>query len=160
VAYNPVNPNGQATSANSAPVVVASDQSAIPVTANAGTNLNTSALALESGGNLAAVRTDIDYRFSGGKTSYAAVLNTSGNNVVITPAAGKRIRIFWVSFIPNTDNLNANLVTVKYTAGITMYVGYAMAHWELFTGAADDSVTVNLNTTEPVAITIHYQEIT
>ena len=59
---------GQKTSANSIPVVVASDQSAVPVsgtfwqttqpvsgtvTANAGTNLNTSALALESGGNLA-----------------------------------------------------------------------------------------------------------
>lgn len=32
MAYNPQNPNGQATSANSAPVVVASDQSAIPAT--------------------------------------------------------------------------------------------------------------------------------
>lgn len=30
------------------------------VTANAGTNLNTSALALESGGNLAAIKTDVD----------------------------------------------------------------------------------------------------
>src|SRR5262245_41129446 len=54
---------GQKTSANSIPVVVASDQSAVPVsgtfwqvtqpvsgtvTANAGTNLNTSALALET----------------------------------------------------------------------------------------------------------------
>ena len=59
---------GQKTSANSIPVVVASDQSAVPVmgtfypatqpvsgtvTANAGTNLNTSTLALETGGNLA-----------------------------------------------------------------------------------------------------------
>src|SRR5476651_385587 len=33
MAYIPPNPNGQATSANSAPVVVASDQSAIPVSA-------------------------------------------------------------------------------------------------------------------------------
>lgn len=36
MAFNPVNPNGQATSANSAPVVVASDQSAIPITDNSG----------------------------------------------------------------------------------------------------------------------------
>lgn len=48
MAYNPNNSNGQKTSANSAPVVLASDQSAIPVTANAGTNLNTSALALDA----------------------------------------------------------------------------------------------------------------
>lgn len=32
MAYNPQNPNGQTTSANSAPVVLASDQSAIAVT--------------------------------------------------------------------------------------------------------------------------------
>src|SRR5580658_8611382 len=63
---------GQKTSANSIPVVVASDQSAVPVsgtfwqttqpvsgtvTANAGTNMSTSALALESGGNLATIAT-------------------------------------------------------------------------------------------------------
>lgn len=41
VSYNPQNPNGQATSTNSSPVVIASDQSAVPIsgtiTANAGT---------------------------------------------------------------------------------------------------------------------------
>ncbi len=31
MSYNPQNPNGQATSANSSPVVIASDQSAVPV---------------------------------------------------------------------------------------------------------------------------------
>ena len=36
MAYNPNNPNGQATSANSAPVVIASDQSAVPVSDNGG----------------------------------------------------------------------------------------------------------------------------
>jgi hypothetical protein len=61
---------GQKTSANSIPIVIANDQSAVPVsgtfwqttqpvsgtvTANAGTNLNTSTLALETGGNLATV---------------------------------------------------------------------------------------------------------
>lgn len=39
---------GQKTMANSFAVVIASDQAAIPVTASAGTNLNTSALALET----------------------------------------------------------------------------------------------------------------
>lgn len=34
MAYNPSNPNGQATMANSEPVVIASDQSSIPVTVN------------------------------------------------------------------------------------------------------------------------------
>ena len=34
MSYNPSNPNGQATSANSAPVVLASDQSAVPISDN------------------------------------------------------------------------------------------------------------------------------
>lgn len=36
MAYNPSNPNGSATSANSAPVVIASDQAAVPITDNGG----------------------------------------------------------------------------------------------------------------------------
>lgn len=36
MAYNPQNPNGQATAANSSPVVLASDQSAVPITDNSG----------------------------------------------------------------------------------------------------------------------------
>lgn len=66
--------NGQSTMSASVPVVIASDQSAVPVsgtfwqatqpvsgsvTANAGTNLNTSALAVESGGNLASANTHL-----------------------------------------------------------------------------------------------------
>ena len=71
MAYKKTNPNGQATMENSEPVVLASDHSDIKitldgetitgtVTANAGTNLNTSALALESGGNLASIKTNTD----------------------------------------------------------------------------------------------------
>lgn len=52
--------DGQETMANSLSVAIASDQSAVPVTANAGTNLNTSLLALESGGNLAAILAALD----------------------------------------------------------------------------------------------------
>jgi hypothetical protein len=36
MAYNPNNPNGSATSANSAPVVIASDQAAVPINDNGG----------------------------------------------------------------------------------------------------------------------------
>ena len=39
MAYNPNNPNGQATGANSAPVVLASDQTTVPVKVTDGTNV-------------------------------------------------------------------------------------------------------------------------
>ncbi len=40
MAYNPTNPNGQATMANSEPVVIASDQSAVPVSGTVTANLS------------------------------------------------------------------------------------------------------------------------
>lgn len=51
MAFNPNNPNGQATSANSQPVVIASDQSAIPVSnPSLVSTLNSSTAALGIGG--------------------------------------------------------------------------------------------------------------
>ncbi len=54
--------------------------SAVPVTANAGTNLNTSALALESGGHLATIDTST--------AAMAAVEGTTSGAAVITDATG------------------------------------------------------------------------
>ena len=48
MAYNPINPNGQASMASSAPVVVASDQSAVPVSySTTGSGTATGALRVE-----------------------------------------------------------------------------------------------------------------
>ncbi len=99
-----------------------------------------------------------DLRFAGGKTAYAAVLSTAGGTVAITPAAGLRVRVVWVAFIPNSDNTAANLVTVSLGSTV-LYIGYAMAHWEAFTGAVNGTVTVDLSNTQPVAVTIHYEVI-
>lgn len=58
MSYNPQNPNGQATKANSSPVVLASDQDALPITDNSGsltvdqgtaTNLKTQAENYQGG---------------------------------------------------------------------------------------------------------------
>lgn len=112
---------GQAMKSASLPVTLASDQGALSVTgtfwqatqpvsgtvtANAGTNLNTSALALESGGNLAAIGTatgttaDTAWTGTGGttvigglKSIYNAITNNSlpaGTNTIgaVTGASG------------------------------------------------------------------------
>lgn len=60
------------------------------VTANAGTNLNTSALALETGGNLAAIKTDVDKIPSQGQALAAAsmpVVLTAAQITTLTPPA-------------------------------------------------------------------------
>jgi hypothetical protein len=60
------------------------------VTANAGTNLNTSTLALETGGNLAAIKTDVDKIPSQGQALAAAsmpVVLTAAQVTTLTPPA-------------------------------------------------------------------------
>lgn len=104
----------------------------------------------------AATETTLANRFAGGLTPYAAVLTASAT---ITPAAGKYLKVKWVSFIPNPDNVAANLVTIGFAAGSTLYVGYAMAHWEMFVGSVNQVLNITLGTSEPVAVTIHYQEV-
>ena len=68
MSYNPNNPNGQATSANSAPVVIASDQSAVPVSATA--------LPLPSGASTAANQTNVQ---SSPGTSATTALTIQGS---------------------------------------------------------------------------------
>lgn len=65
MAYNPQNPNGQATSANSAPVVIASDQTAVPVSA--------SSLPLPSGAASSALQTSGNASLSAIETSTANI---------------------------------------------------------------------------------------
>lgn len=86
---------GQALAAASVPVVLTAAQITTltpvsTVTANAGTNLNTSLLALETGGNLAAIKTDVDKIPSQGQALAAAsmpVVLTAIQQTALTPPA-------------------------------------------------------------------------
>ena len=99
--------------------------------------------------------TDLDYRFSGGKTAFASTVTAAGNTTLITPATGNRIQLYWLSFLPSSDNANANLVKIGFgttTVLTELYRAYAMAHWELFTGAVNQSVIINTVSAEAVAV--------
>lgn len=111
------------------------------------------------------VQADLDYRFSGGKTAYSNSIASSGDHSIITPASGKRIQVYWIAFVPSSDNTAANLVKLGFgtTGGAIsteLYRGYALAHWELFTGTANQSFIVNTATAETVGVVVHYKEIT
>lgn len=121
------------------------------------------ALKVEPDGTLslpldAATESTQRLRYGGGKTAYAGLVNTAGDNAIITPAAGMKVRVFWVAFVPNSDNGAATLVTVKFGA-TPIYMGYALAHWEVFTGATDQQLIVNLTSAQAVAVTVHYTEV-
>lgn len=100
----------------------------------------------------------LENRYGGGKQAYAEVLTTAGDNIAITPVTGNAIRVYWVSFVPDQDNTSSTVVTVKIGSR-SIYVGYAMAHWEIFEGEIGEQVIVNLSSSNKVAVTIHYKEV-
>jgi hypothetical protein len=80
------------------------------VTANAGTNLNTSALALESGGNLAAIKTDTD--------TIAGTVSSSKVNVNIS--SGSIANTSFIVTQGTASNLKAQVVgTGTFAAQVT-----------------------------------------
>lgn len=110
------------------------------------------------------VKADLDYRYSGGKTAVSRTIAASGNTDLIVPAAGHHLEIYWISFIPNSDNVASNLVKLGFGTSLgaittELYRSYAMAHWELFVGGTDQAFIINTGTAEPVAVTVHYKEI-
>lgn len=102
--------------------------------------------------------TTVGLRFSGGKITKTAQVVTPGNTTIHTPASGKAIKLFWVSALNDPDQSASPLIIFKFGAN-EIYRGYALAHWEVFTGAVDQSLVVNLDSTGDVAVTIHYQEV-
>ncbi len=107
------------------------------------------------------IESNTNNRYSGGKTAATATVTASGDTTVITPAAGNAIRVFWVSAINDPDETTTPLIKVKI-GSTEIYRGYAIAHWEIFAGAADETVVVNLSglVVNGVAVTIHYEEFT
>jgi hypothetical protein len=81
MAYNPNNPNGQATMANSAPVVVASDQSSIPINDASGS------LTVDNG-NLSSIDSKITVVNTGAVVVSSSVLPTGAATAAKQPALG------------------------------------------------------------------------
>lgn len=114
----------------------------------------------DGGGSLTTDGT-YDERYSGGKSAYANTVAVAGDTTLVTPATGNAVRVVWVSAIPSPDNGAANRVRFKFGAsGNPFYESYAVAHWEVFQGAADEPLVLNLQTSEPVSVTVHYREVT
>ena len=127
---------GQATMASSSPVVIASNQSSIPVsgtfwqttqgvsgtvTANAGTNLNTSSLALESGGNLASLNTKLPSLGQATMASSTPVVIASNQSSI--PVSGT----FYQATQPISGTVTANAGTNLNTSSLALESGGNLA---------------------------------
>lgn len=99
------------------------------------------------------------------------VVNSSGVTTVHTPAAGKRIRLYWFGFSGNPDNAAKVKVALRFTAGGTDFVevwlsqyGGIFAHnWKggeaYVLGGVDETLEVNLSAAQEVIVNIDYIEV-
>jgi len=111
--------------------------------------------------NLEAILIAEQNRYGGGKLAATAQVTASGDTTILTPAVGNKLRIFWVSAINDPDETDSPRIRVGFAgAGDYLYSAYALAHWEVFEGATDQALVVNLDQTGSVAVTVHYQEVT
>lgn len=102
----------------------------------------------------------LDLRYAGGKLAKTAQVTLAGDTTVLTPAAGRRIKLYWISAINDPDAAQSPLITIRFAGAATnLYSAYALAHWEVFTGPVDAGLVVNLDQAGDVAVTIHYEEV-
>lgn len=148
MAYNPTNPNGQATMVNSQPVVLASDQSVIPV------NVQSSAIGGDSIFHLVSAATTnlTNIKASAGKVTGWYVYNSNASarklvfhNTAGTPTAGASV--LYSIVIPGLAATN-----VSFPDGIDFTTGIAIS---TVTGLPDnDTAAVALN---DLIINIYYK---
>ena len=132
VSYNPQNPNGQATSANSEPVVIASDQSTVPVSVS---GVATAANQATANTSLASIDGKITAVNTGAVTVSSSVLPTGAATAAKQPALG------------TAGAASADVITVQGKAGMTALIVDGSGVTQPVSGtvsiAANQSVNVN-----------------
>jgi len=114
-----------------------------------------------SQGALSSPSYGISQRFAGGKTTESKVIEASGTNVLVTPAVGKRITLYWVALVTPEAN-TAEVLAEVVLAGTpySWYLGHpgAFMHWEPVVGAVNEALSVTLSAAQKVAVSFTYTE--
>lgn len=96
----------------------------------------------------------------------SGVATASGNNTLITPTSGKKIRLFYVSYNP----LSAVEAGFRFAAAGTIWLKFSVAGSSVITkdfgpamryfeGAIDQALILNLSSTVNVNWTVFYAEL-
>jgi hypothetical protein len=103
----------------------------------------------------------------GDHVTKAGVVSSTGDNTLHTPAAGNRIRLYWIGLSTSQDNVAENLIQVKLTdADGTVKYRWRMGNPGAFVGGrtiegnVDEPLILNLATTDPVDWNIDLEEVT
>lgn len=135
------------------------------VTANAGTNLNTSALALEAtqinGDQIVGSQT---------LTKKTVTASASGPNTIHTPAAGKKVRLYYLGYSAGAT-VSGVLVGMRFTAGGADFDNqYLISPGQPFgrniqagkryiDGGTDELLVVNLSAAQTVYCNVELEEV-
>jgi hypothetical protein len=88
----------------------------------------------------------------------ATSVTATGDTTLVTPAAGKRIRLQWVYAINDPVASTSTKITVKLGSAV-QYVAWAISKRQQLTGAVDAPLVINLSNLGDVAVTVFYQEV-
>lgn len=88
----------------------------------------------------------------------ATSVNAIGDTTLVTPAAGKRIRLQWVYAINDPVATTSTKITIKLGSSV-QYVAWAISKRQQLTGPVDGPLIVNLTNSGDVAVTVFYQEV-
>lgn len=85
-------------------------------------------------------------------------VTAAGDNTLITPAPGKRLRLRWIYAINQPSATSSPLISVRLGA-TEIYRVWALMKRQVVTGAVDAPLIVNLSEAANVAVTVIYEEI-
>lgn len=99
----------------------------------------------------------------GATSGLAQKVTTSGETVLVSPAAGNAVRLRWLYAATSENNGQEVEVTVRLggTVIYTFPLGAPgiFAHSSVRDGAVDADLTVTLNVAAPVYINLEYEEV-
>jgi hypothetical protein len=91
-------------------------------------------------------------------THVVATVTASGDTVVYTPSAGKRIRVYWSYAITDPGSSASPLIKI-ILGGTEKFRVYALSKRQQMTGPVDGTLVVNLSTAASVAVTFVLEEV-
>jgi hypothetical protein len=120
MAYKKSNPNGQATMANSEPVVIASDQTAIPVDITQGVDVQFGAGTIDSFGHLitGTINNQVDIQFYRDTVANLTTVTTANGG---TATATGGMATFSATTTASSQAKGVSPTTTTYTAGGEIY---------------------------------------
>jgi hypothetical protein len=96
-----------------------------------------------------------------GEREYTTVtfeVTASGDNIVYTPASGKKIRLHKICFTPKPNASTFPFVTVKLGAQ-TKFGGYMAATRQVDTGPVDGTLNINLSAAGSIGGYVKLEEV-